>query len=371
LGLALLFLNAFANWANDSIDNIDEIRHGVQVVRDPLTLDFLQGASRVQPEAAAAGVRDGDTVLSVNGRPLEGYSDYYVPLRRAQRCDRLTLQLRTNGAGGPVEKNVSIALATVGSTIDAYIVPLIIITQLLCLALGFWVAAVRVGDRSASLLLAMMMGLANFIGGNRRTMFGEGTLQPLLTTFYQFTANLAPIALVFFIIAFPDRLAFDRKYPWVKWVVFGPLLFRITASALIVGLEGRHLDLVASVWDAYQRSNPLGTLHLIAVVTFFVILGYRTVTASDRDARRRLLLLDGAAAASFIPVTILIGLGRMAQAGRPSRSSCFSDLPGDDGVRHRGPPRDGRARRDPPGTPATYSRPGAFGRCRSCWAPRS
>jgi len=310
-GLALLFLLAFANWANDSFWNIKEIWNGVRIVGDPFALDNLSSATRLRPEATAAGVREGDLVLSVNGRVLRGYSDYYVPLRLARPGDRLDLRIRSNDANGTVEKNVSVALPIIGSTIDAYIAPLIAALQLFCLALGFWVAAVRIGDRSAWLLLAMMLGLANFIGGNRRTMFGDGSLQPLLTAFYQFAANLAPTALVFFIVAFPDRLTFDRRYPWVKWVVFGPLLFRVTASALIVGLEGRHLGLVATIWDAYQRLNVLSSLHLAAVGVFFVILGYRTVTASDRDARRRLLLLDGAAAASFIPVITLIWLGRI------------------------------------------------------------
>jgi sigma-B regulation protein RsbU (phosphoserine phosphatase) len=58
----------------------------------------------------------------------------------------------------------------------------------------------------------------------------------------------------------------------------------------------------------------LGNLHLFAVVVFFVILGYRTATASNRDARRRLLLLAGAAAVSFIPVILFIGL-RFADVG--------------------------------------------------------
>jgi phosphoserine phosphatase RsbU/P len=313
-GLALLFVLAFASWAQDSFWNINEIWNGVRVVGDPFTLDNLSFATGLRPEATAAGVREGDIVLSVNGRALQGYSDYYVPLRLARPGDRLDLRIRTNDANGTVEKNVSIALPTVGSTVDTYIVLLIAALQLFCLALGFWVAAVRIGDRSAWLLLAMMLGLANFIGGNRRTMFSDGSLQPLLTAFYQFAANLAPTALVFFIVAFPDRLAFDRKYPWVKWVVFGPLLFHITTSALLVGMEGHHLDLVAKVWNAHERLKVLGNLHLFAVVVFFVILGYRTATASDRDARRRLFLLAGAAAVSFIPVMISIGL-RFADVG--------------------------------------------------------
>src|SRR5580765_6783898 len=133
-GLALLFLLAFANWANDSFWNIKEIWNGVRIVGDPFALDNLSSATRLRPEATAAGVREGDLVLSVNGRVLRGYSDYYVPLRFARPGDRLDLRIRSKDANGTVEKNVTVALPIIGSTIDAYIAPLIAALQLFCLA---------------------------------------------------------------------------------------------------------------------------------------------------------------------------------------------------------------------------------------------
>jgi len=313
VGLALLFLLAFANWANESFYNISEIWHSVRVVRDPFWLVDDARAGNLQPEARAAGVHEGDVVTSVEGRALQGYSDYFMPLRRVKPGDRLHLQVRT--AEAPDTRDVTIDLATVGSAIDAYIVRLTVMTQLFCLVLGFWVAGVRVGDKAAWLLLFLMLGLANFIGGNYRTLFGDGAVQPLLTTFRQFAANVGPTALLLFIIVFPDRLQFDRRYPWVKWLALGPLLVRVTLSAVITGLEIHHLDLLAPIHGFFHRLDPLSNLHTAAVTAFFVVLGYRTITASDRDARRRLLLLTAAAAASFIPFIVMVELGFLNAGG--------------------------------------------------------
>src|SRR5438093_1349291 len=43
----------------------------------------------VQPEAEKAGAKVGDYIVSVNGRPFGGTSDYLVPLRKARAGDVL------------------------------------------------------------------------------------------------------------------------------------------------------------------------------------------------------------------------------------------------------------------------------------------
>src|SRR5213593_17761 len=50
--------------------------------------------TEVRPEAAAHGVRGGDSLVGVNGRPFEGFSDLYVPLRRAKTGDVIVLGTR-------------------------------------------------------------------------------------------------------------------------------------------------------------------------------------------------------------------------------------------------------------------------------------
>jgi hypothetical protein len=47
----------------------------------------------------------------------------------------------------------------VGTTLSALVLPAV------CIALGFWVAAVRIGDRSAWLFLVLLLSLPAWSGG--------------------------------------------------------------------------------------------------------------------------------------------------------------------------------------------------------------
>ncbi len=95
VSLAALFLLSVAHWTRDAFDNIDVVRHATEYIRDPFELDEAnRDAISLQPEAVAAGLKSGDAVLAVNGRPLDGFVVYYSALRRARAGDRLSVQVR-------------------------------------------------------------------------------------------------------------------------------------------------------------------------------------------------------------------------------------------------------------------------------------
>jgi S1-C subfamily serine protease len=112
VALATLFLMSLTAWARDARDRIDEIVHGAEYVSDPFDLDPVTlSAGALSVEATAAGLRDGDIVLAVDGRPVEGLSDHYGALRRARRGDHLRLHVRSNASDGGAERDVSIELS--------------------------------------------------------------------------------------------------------------------------------------------------------------------------------------------------------------------------------------------------------------------
>jgi hypothetical protein len=78
LGLLVLFLVAVTHFARNAFDSFDVARHASEYVRNPFELGLVNwGAVSLQPEAKAAGMVNGDAVLAVNGRPVDGFVVYY------------------------------------------------------------------------------------------------------------------------------------------------------------------------------------------------------------------------------------------------------------------------------------------------------
>ena len=308
--LAALFAVSMTNSLRSAWDRFDEMLHGAQYVAKNFGVDI--GTFQVNAlgaEAEQAGLRKGDAVLGVNGRTVEGLTDIEGPVRRARKGDRLLVHVRRAGAEGSVEKDISVPLRPftyVGYApgTAGYVATILsrIATPLFCLALGFWVAAVRTGDRAAWTLLVLMLSMANLILDSRTIYGQDDALQPFLTGLAGLMIRLGPLALVYFGIIFPQRLEFDRKLPWVKWIVLGPMLVRAAVDGFGGGLVAHHKDLNAILWPLVQAWGPAGgDAELGLIGLFFVILGYRTVTATAGDARRRFLLLDAGAAAGLLP----------------------------------------------------------------------
>jgi hypothetical protein len=99
-------------------------------------------------------------------------------------------------------------------------------------------------------------------------------------------------------IAFPERLAFDRRFPWLTRIVAGYLVLVATLVAIDVGLWVHHV-----AWARQVTQHPIQLLtgvegdfgagvSFIALIVCALSLGWKTMTAPNRDARRRLLLLD-------------------------------------------------------------------------------
>ena len=111
LCLAALFLISVTHFARDAFDSFDVARHASEYVRDPFELGLVNwGAVSLQPEAHAAGMRNGDAVLAVNGRPVDGFVVYYSALRRARVGDRLQVRVQSPLPANADIKDLSIDL---------------------------------------------------------------------------------------------------------------------------------------------------------------------------------------------------------------------------------------------------------------------
>ena len=313
--LAALFVVSMTNSLRSAWDRFDEMLHGDRYVSAGFDLDTQTfEVEYLEPGAEHGGLQMGDVVVGVNGRPVQGWSDISGPVRRARTGDHLLLQIKRTGAAGSVGRDISVPLRQFthvgyapGSA--AYVVTILfrILTPLFCLALGFWVAAVRVGERAAWALLVLMLSVSNLILDDRTTYGNDDVLQPILSALSVMFIRLGPLALVYFGIVFPETLAFDRKLPWIKWIVIGPMLVRAGLAGIAVGMLAHHRDTVLPLWATLIAVNPAGTdIELGLIGLFFVLLGYKTLTAATGDARRRFLLLDAGAAAGLLPFLVTL-----------------------------------------------------------------
>jgi hypothetical protein len=106
--LALLFAIAVTNRVRDAIDRFDELLHGAGRARVPFELlEVDLSATYLQPEARAAGLKEGDRISSIGTRPVRGSTDYYSLLRNARPGDRLIVHIQSSGS---TRKNISIEL---------------------------------------------------------------------------------------------------------------------------------------------------------------------------------------------------------------------------------------------------------------------
>jgi sigma-B regulation protein RsbU (phosphoserine phosphatase) len=128
--------------------------------------------------------------------------------------------------------------------------------------------------------------------------------------------------MMLFAIHFPERSVLDRRHPGLKWLVLVPLS---ASSAVIVWFSGfKQIDMgmnraiepfLPSVFNARQ------ILGMIAIGSFFALLGHKSGTSSNKDSRRRLKILWIGSAAGLTPGFLItlysLGSGRDWGSGIP------------------------------------------------------
>jgi phosphoserine phosphatase RsbU/P len=307
--LALLFAVSAAYRVLDISERFDLLWHGSERARDPFDPDLpeyrLEG---VEEESAAAGLQRGDVLVTIDHQPVH-YSptDLWRPLRRLRPGDRLAVEVRRPGTPGPINAALVLRPLRTGPprAVEVLAFSLLnVLFPLICTALGFWVAAVRVQDTRAWLLLFLCLSVAEFAGGEFHFLYGRNDVfQPVAAAYQPILANFWPTALLLFTIYFPERLAIDRRYPWVKWLVLLPVAIRVVGlNPVFEYVTHRNPERGLALYQALGWTGPYVLVSFpLFVVLAMAVMAYRTVTEHQPDARRRLLLLDVGLLVSLLP----------------------------------------------------------------------
>ena len=307
--LAFVFILAALYQAGSSAASIDVLRHGTTQARAPMLFGFrLEEVSGVLPEAESAGVKRADVLEQVDGEPFSGELVLDRIIGRKNVGDSTHCVLRRQDGTRFAAKIKLAPIRPTPASLAAWIVTPVIETLLpaFCLALGFWVAFARPCDRLAWLLLALMIGFSQMVGG----FSWSWPLMWLAILWNALTGQAFGVWLIWLVLFglyFPERAEFDRRLPFLKWILLAPLtLLSLLFIAFALGSDYnfRALYPLRPLLRFLIRVPLYTYLAFTAISAFFALLGFKGGKAQG-DAKRRLRILYWGTAASLTPLFIL------------------------------------------------------------------
>lgn len=226
---ALLFIYAGIAGTYEVVNSVSTTI-GTFNLRDQVQAPFqLYGNLIANAETAAvhAGITKGDTVLAINRLPFTGQALWQRIRWYARPGDTIDLLVqKQNGttltATIPLEgypKGWSVEDPPVPTTVPGaiFVLLVVLVIPLVCLALGVWVAFARPFDPNAWFILILLTYPQAFNPGASRWWIPAWL--PLRLFWHLFIQFLVPVALFLLGLLFPERSRLDKALPWLKWLV--------------------------------------------------------------------------------------------------------------------------------------------------------
>ena len=308
--IAVLFLITAGFQARRTVEVLDVLIHpddraqaGIALFQPWPTVVF------VAPEAAAGGLRRGDRVLSLEGKPLVGLKDLsrVVKQRRPGQVLRLEIQ-RPDGSRALVQYPLPRLLRDSSEVVRwVYYLLLAVFMPYASILLGFWVVIVRPRDRLAWILLLLLGASSQLDFGYADRRAWEDWIRVPAIVFQQLLAPAWAVAMMLFGIYFPKRWSLDQRFPYLRWFfVAGLGVFAVLGAAAhtVLSESGALLARLQEINDGTARLR-LG-ISLPAIGLFFAALHWKRATTHDADERRRLRIMIAGSTASLTPLFLLV-----------------------------------------------------------------
>jgi len=260
------------------------------------------------PEATEAGILPGDTLTAINGKVFDDGMVIFEELDKFKVGDQINYTIeRKNENGETVKRDFAVTGFPMNQTfrqiLPDFLMTFIFMMMLPVISylLGFYVVFMRPRDPLAWILLFLLIGIGSIAM--------EGSRVGTLAKFFQATAmESLGIWLLLFGLYFPERLSFDRRFPFAKWILLVPLT--INATANLFEQLGRLFAwrwLWKSIDDVTVPFDKLFTaLSMLSFVLFFAMLATKSRTLENKDSRRRLRILYVGTSASLLPALIIV-----------------------------------------------------------------
>jgi len=304
--LFALFALALAGRVTYTIDAVRDMRH--QYPARPVTLGSpWPSIVRLDDNARAAGLQLGDRVIAIDGRTQEGLRDLFLGLHGKSPGDEMVFSIDRQGQRLTLGTKIDpIGFGT--STIALIVGSAQLLLPWLCFAIGFWVAGGRIRDPRAWMLLGILLGIGELTHAPVLDSRGWGGIGVALRFYHDVSASAWAICMLLFGIYFPQRWRFDRRFPWFKWAMGGPLAALSLWDAAVNGIASIDYPAAAPLLFTVPAADSIVTvLAFVAPCFFFIGLAdkFRDSSLAPGD-RRRLKLLYFGTSAAMTPLFFLI-----------------------------------------------------------------
>jgi sigma-B regulation protein RsbU (phosphoserine phosphatase) len=315
--LALVAFFAFTHFILGTRHNFDSQKNGRFEARVPFYGGY-HGAtlSSVLPEAHEAGLRVGDTVLTVDGRDYIGGDVVQEVARNSKPGMPLTVTYRRGN--DPSLHLASIMLQPIHPGVQPLwswvIRSFFTIASFFCLLTGLYVAFARPRNVNAWLILGV---LAFFSSLFIATLPLTGPLKPVAIIWSVVAQTAMPLCLMLFGIYFPERSETDIRYPWIKWLFIVPVLLLLPLDLLQEFSHSYNFALASWVTPYALAINSFESVIGILAINYFFIALFPKIRTATGDARRRLRILYAGTSIGLTPFFILaiIALFRKTEIG--------------------------------------------------------
>jgi phosphoserine phosphatase RsbU/P len=160
---------------------------------------------------------------------------------------------------------------------------------------GFVVVTLKPKDTKAWLLLAFVLSFAEGTRMGQDFSASSMVLRAAATTYQSLGEHTWTACFLLFLIYFPRHALIDVRWPWLKWVLLGPLGFEIVLWV------GRDLNLPEAK-AMLQAQGPFPQiLGDVVMACAMVLLSARYFMAQTDDERRRLRLFYWGILISLVP----------------------------------------------------------------------
>ena len=259
-----------------------------------------------------AGVRAGDRIIGIFdhvglGRQVRGIFDLYAVARTLKPDKHWTLAVqRDEMAGLQREMRIVIPPPSVPLALNVRIIHILemILLPFLALITALFIGFSRYEDRNAILAFLLFLGFATIFGNAPIYAMSRGIREICLFHWVTFNTFVPYLFMLFFLI-FPSPSWIDRKFPWLKKVLFALMaliwlwnLVYLFAGGIFLPFQ-RPFEYLSEWFQGVELYSALG-MFILGIVSLVM----NTVGAATKDDRRRLIILLAGATIGLIPPVV-------------------------------------------------------------------